>query len=66
MIETIFTSGILIGLITGSYAYTYNSNKNKASKEDIKDLRDRVNILYNHLLNKNIDEELEKTNGDKD
>jgi hypothetical protein len=44
------------GLILGAYAWTYSfvsaKTKNQATKDDVKDLRERVNTLYEHLLNR--------------
>lgn len=61
----LFDKGIgafVLALIVGSYTYTFKATQNKALKDDIHDLRDRVNMLYLHLLNKNLDEELKKKN----
>lgn len=57
--ETIVISTLFV-LILGAYGYTWHDGREKASKEDIYDLRDRVNLLYEHLLNKSLDEEIKK------
>jgi hypothetical protein len=70
--------GSLFVLIVGSYSYTFKSTQRVASKQqvedlkekvcqDVDDLRDRLNMIVQHLLNKDPDEALrsskEKKNG---
>lgn len=44
--------GMLFTLAVGAYAYTYQSNKGVAKKEDLDRVERKVETLYEHLLNK--------------
>ena len=45
-----FVESTILALIFGSFAYTRSTTSKQATKEDVQDLRDRVNTLYEHLL----------------
>jgi len=66
--------GSLFLLIIGGFKYTYNVSLRVATKSDLEALKDRVcedsedikqrlNLLYEHLLNRSIEIELQRKNG---
>lgn len=61
MVETIV--GVLFTMTMGSFGYTYLSTKDKASTKDIQDLKERIDLLYEHLLGKTMKEALKEKNG---
>ncbi len=54
---------IFTAVIGGGYAYTYTATKDLAGKEDIEDLRTRLNILYEGLIGEKIEDALERKRG---
>jgi hypothetical protein len=46
------TEGMLFTLVLGAYAYTHQNNKGVAKKEDLERVERKVEMMYEHLLNK--------------
>ena len=46
------TEGMLFTLIVGAFGYIYQTNKGSAKKEDLERVEQKVEMLYEHLLNR--------------